>query len=77
LGEGWGFLCDNTNNSGPETKCRGRSFVRPEPRLWLDLTVYQWSAAAFIPAFVALWIWDRKQFSKSTGEQDLSIPGTA
>ncbi len=34
-------------------------FIRPEPRLWLDLTVYQWAALAFIPVFVILWWRDR------------------
>lgn len=33
-------------------------FIRPETRLWLNLTGYQWSALAFIPLFVALWIHD-------------------
>lgn len=30
-------------------------FIRPEPRLWLDLTGYQWAALAFSILFVALW----------------------
>ncbi|MSR58643.1 MAG: diacylglyceryl transferase [Planctomycetaceae bacterium] len=34
-------------------------FIRPEPRLWLDLTGYQWAALAFIPLFASLWIHDR------------------
>ncbi len=33
-------------------------FVRPEPRVWLDLTIYQLAALALIPVFVALWIRD-------------------
>jgi len=35
-------------------------YLRPEPRLWLDLTIYQWAALAFIPLFVGLWIVDSK-----------------
>ena len=42
-------------------------FIRPEPRLWLDLTMYQWSALVFIPVFIVLWIADRKQISRSAG----------
>ena len=33
-------------------------FIRPEGRLWLGLTGYQWAAVALIPLFVALWIRD-------------------
>lgn len=36
-------------------------FIRPEPKLWLDLTGYQWAALAFIPLFIALWVEDKKQ----------------
>lgn len=31
-------------------------FLRPEPQLALGLSVYQWSALALMPVFVALWI---------------------
>jgi phosphatidylglycerol:prolipoprotein diacylglycerol transferase len=31
-------------------------FLRPEPRMWLDLTAYQWTALALIPVFVGLWV---------------------
>jgi prolipoprotein diacylglyceryltransferase len=34
-------------------------FIRPEPRLWFDLTVYQWAALIFIPLFALLWLRDR------------------
>mgnify|MGYP002624940261 FL=1 len=30
-------------------------FIRPEPRLWLDLTGYQWASLASIHVFVLLW----------------------
>jgi phosphatidylglycerol:prolipoprotein diacylglycerol transferase len=30
-------------------------FIRPEPRMLLDLTAYQWAALLFIPVFAALW----------------------
>jgi phosphatidylglycerol:prolipoprotein diacylglycerol transferase len=35
-------------------------FIRPEPRMSLDLTGYQWAALAFIPIFVVLWIHDAR-----------------
>lgn len=35
-------------------------FIRPEPRGWLDLTVYQWCAVATVPVFVFLWWRDRR-----------------
>lgn len=35
-------------------------FIRPEPRLWLTLTLYQWTALALAPIFIALWIHDRR-----------------
>lgn len=30
-------------------------FIRPEPIVWLDLTIYQWAAIVFVPAFGFLW----------------------
>ena len=33
-------------------------FIRPEPKIWLDLTVYQWLALVLAPVFVILWIRD-------------------
>jgi phosphatidylglycerol:prolipoprotein diacylglycerol transferase len=33
----------------------GTEFIRDEPRLWLDLTGYQWSALALIALFGGLW----------------------
>jgi phosphatidylglycerol---prolipoprotein diacylglyceryl transferase len=35
-------------------------FIRPEPRLWLDLTFYQWVALLFAPVFALLWWHDRR-----------------
>ena len=35
-------------------------FIRPEPRLWLDLTAYQWGALILFPVFVLLWLRDRE-----------------
>lgn len=35
-------------------------FIRPELKLWLDLTAYQWAAIAFLPVFVGLWVRDRR-----------------
>lgn len=34
-------------------------FIRPEPRMALDLTLYQWATLAFIPLFALLWWLDR------------------
>jgi hypothetical protein len=34
--------------------------IRPEARLWLGLTGYQWAALALVPLFVWLWIRDRR-----------------
>jgi phosphatidylglycerol:prolipoprotein diacylglycerol transferase len=36
----------------------GTEFIRPEPRIWLGLTAYQWTAAALLPVFIGLWIRD-------------------
>lgn len=33
-------------------------FIRPEPKLWLDLSIYQWAALTFIPVFAWLWLRD-------------------
>lgn len=33
----------------------GTEFIRPEPRLWLGLTGYQWAALVLTPLFVWLW----------------------
>jgi phosphatidylglycerol:prolipoprotein diacylglycerol transferase len=35
-------------------------FIRPEPKLWLDLTIYQWGAIVFSPVFALLWLRDRR-----------------
>jgi phosphatidylglycerol---prolipoprotein diacylglyceryl transferase len=35
-------------------------FIRPEPRLWLGLTGYQWAALALLPLFGWLWVRDRR-----------------
>jgi phosphatidylglycerol:prolipoprotein diacylglycerol transferase len=34
-------------------------FIRPEPKGWFDLSVYQWAALALVPVFVVLWWRDR------------------
>ena len=38
-------------------------FIRPEDRLWLDLTVYQWASIVFAPIFVFLWIRDARMMA--------------
>lgn len=35
-------------------------FIRPEARIWLGLTGYQWAAVALAPLFVWLWIRDSR-----------------
>jgi len=35
-------------------------FIRPEPRLWLVLTGYQWAAVCLVPLFLWLWWRDAK-----------------
>ena len=40
-------------------------YIRPEPRLLLNLTLYQWSALVFAPLFAALW-WRDAHISRST-----------
>jgi len=35
-------------------------FLRPEPRIWLSLTGYQWAAIAFTPLFALLWWHDAR-----------------
>src|SRR5262245_52098482 len=41
-------------------------FIRPEPKVWLDLTPYQWYATLFLPVFALLWWWDAKRISAPT-----------
>jgi phosphatidylglycerol:prolipoprotein diacylglycerol transferase len=41
-------------------------FIRPEPRLWLDLTGYQWAALALVPLFVVLWAHDARASVRAT-----------
>jgi phosphatidylglycerol:prolipoprotein diacylglycerol transferase len=38
-------------------------YLRPEPRLWLGLTGYQWAALALAPLFALLWWHDAKTVS--------------
>jgi phosphatidylglycerol:prolipoprotein diacylglycerol transferase len=40
-------------------------FIRPEPRLWLGLTGYQWAAIALAPAFVGLWVLDSRRMQRT------------
>lgn len=40
-------------------------FIRPEERLWLSLTAYQWACLALIPLFVGLWMRDRPRAEAS------------
>ena len=40
-------------------------FVRTEPRMWLNLTIYQWLALIFIPIFAYI-IWRRKYVGTTT-----------
>ena len=38
----------------------GTELIRPEPRMWLGLTGYQWATLLLIPLFVWLWMSDRR-----------------
>jgi phosphatidylglycerol:prolipoprotein diacylglycerol transferase len=38
-------------------------FIRPEPRLWMGFTGYQWAAAVLIPVFGLLWWKDARDLS--------------
>jgi phosphatidylglycerol:prolipoprotein diacylglycerol transferase len=42
-------------------------FIRPEPRVALGLTGYQWAALAFAPLFAALWYFDRREALTAEG----------
>jgi prolipoprotein diacylglyceryltransferase len=35
-------------------------YIRPEPRLWLDLTLYQWTSLAMIAGLSVQWLFDRR-----------------
>jgi phosphatidylglycerol:prolipoprotein diacylglycerol transferase len=53
-------------------------YIRPEPRLWLELTAYQWAALAFVPLFIALWVRDQRhalRFGRSSRAAALASPG--
>ena len=52
-------------------------FIRPEPRVELGLTVYQWSALAFIPLFVLLWRRDSRTLVTETAPPPGSDAPTA
>lgn len=39
----------------------GTEFIRPEARMWLDLTGYQWAALVLMAVFAALWWHDARQ----------------
>ncbi len=43
-------------------------FIRPELRLWLDLTAYQWAALVFAPVFALLWWSDRRALYKASAD---------
>ncbi|HET6883316.1 MAG TPA: prolipoprotein diacylglyceryl transferase family protein [Pirellulales bacterium] len=39
-------------------------FIRPEPRLWLSLTGYQWACLAWLPVFAMLWWRDDQRIAE-------------
>lgn len=41
-------------------------FIRPEARLWLSLTGYQWACLALLPVFAALWLRDSESGKQTT-----------
>ena len=50
-------------------------FLRPEPRLWLDLTGYQWAALALIPVFASLW-WNDARIGSAAAAGPPLYPST-
>jgi len=36
-------------------------YIRPEPKLWLELSAYQWAALLFVPIFALLWLRDSRR----------------
>ena len=48
-------------------------YIRPEPRLWLELTAYQYATLGLMPIFVWLWWRDRSQASRNV----VASPGRA
>ena len=44
-------------------------FIRPEQKLWLDLSVYQWAALLFIPVFAWLWLRDGQAVAEQTQDR--------
>lgn len=51
-------------------------FIRPEPRLWLDLTIYQWAALLFIPLFALLWLRDRRAMAPKLNHENTKDENT-
>jgi phosphatidylglycerol:prolipoprotein diacylglycerol transferase len=47
-------------------------FIRPEPRLFLGLTGYQWAALALAPLFV--WLWWKDSRLPTRGERCQGAP---
>lgn len=43
-------------------------FIRPEPRLWLSLTGYQWACLALLPVFGWLWLRDRVRGTRPSAD---------
>ncbi|MGQ0633921.1 MAG: prolipoprotein diacylglyceryl transferase [Planctomycetaceae bacterium] len=43
-------------------------FIRPEPRLWPGLTLYQWGALCLIGVFAGLWIHDARTIAAASPE---------
>ncbi len=52
-------------------------FIRPEPRLWLGLTGYQWAALALAPVFIGLWILDSQRLQQPQLAFEPSHAGSA
>jgi phosphatidylglycerol:prolipoprotein diacylglycerol transferase len=52
--------------------------LRPEPRLWLGLTGYQWAALALVPVFALLWWHDARALARqdATTGQSLILQAT-
>ncbi len=49
-------------------------WVRPEPRAWLDLTIYQWACLTLIPVFAWLWWRDARRASLFAETAPQTVP---
>ena len=51
--------------------------IRPEPRVLLGLTFYQWTALVFVPVFIALYLMDRRAPAPGGARADATNESTS